>query len=69
VEGVDLIRRLRRAARHPVTRRLGEAVLTLLGVSIVTFVVLRVVPGNQITAAYGIAAGELSPSQIASLEA
>jgi peptide/nickel transport system permease protein len=69
VEGVDLIRRLRRAVRHPVTRRLGEAVLTLLGVSIVTFVVLRVVPGDQITAAYGIAAGQLSPSQIASLEA
>jgi peptide/nickel transport system permease protein len=54
--------------RHPVTRRVGEAVLTLLGVSILTFVVLRVVPGDQITASYGIAAGELSPSQVQSLE-
>jgi peptide/nickel transport system permease protein len=31
-------------------------------------VVLRVVPGDQITASYGIAAGELSPSQVQSLE-
>jgi peptide/nickel transport system permease protein len=54
--------------RHPVTRRIGEAVLTLIGVSILTFVVLRVVPGDQITASYGIAAGELSPSQVHSLE-
>jgi peptide/nickel transport system permease protein len=56
-------------ARHPVTRRVGEAILTLLGVSILTFVLLRVVPGNQITASYGTAAGNLSPSQIHSLEA
>lgn len=55
-------------AHHPVTRRIGEAVVTLIGVSLLTFVVLRIVPGNQITASYGIAAGELSPSQIHSLE-
>ncbi len=55
--------------RHPVTRRTGEAVLTLFGVSILTFLLLRVVPGNQITASYGIAAGELSPEQVQSLEA
>lgn len=54
---------------HPVPRRLGEALLTLVGVSLLTFVVLRVVPGDQITASYGIAAGELSPEQIASLQA
>ncbi|WP_308467889.1 ABC transporter permease [Rathayibacter soli] len=55
--------------RHPVTRRFGEALLTLIGVSVLTFIVLRVVPGNQITAAYGTAAGDLSASQIHSLEA
>ena len=55
--------------RHPVTRRIGEALLTLLGVSILTFVVLRVVPGNQITAAYGTAAGDLTQQQIHQLEA
>lgn len=60
---------LRRTASHPVTRRVGEVVLTLLGVSLLTFLVLRVVPGDQITAAYGTAAGELSPDQIASLRA
>ncbi|WP_233265561.1 ABC transporter permease [Leifsonia sp. AG29] len=54
--------------RHPVTRRIGEALLTLLGVSILTFVILRVVPGNQITAAYGTAAGDLTQQQIQQLK-
>ncbi len=60
---------LRTALSHPLPRRVGEAAITLLGVSLLTFVVLRVVPGDQITAAYGIAAGELSPEQIRSLQA
>lgn len=55
-------------ARHPVTRRVAEAVATLLGVSILTFVLLRVVPGNQITAQYGTAAGNLTAAQVHSLE-
>jgi peptide/nickel transport system permease protein len=55
-------------ARHAVIRRIGEAVVTLFGVSVLTFVLLRVVPGDQITASYGIAAGELSPEQVRSLE-
>lgn len=55
--------------RHPIARRVGEAVLTLLGVSVLTFILLRVVPGNQITASYGTAAGELTPEQVQSLEA
>ncbi|WP_298226506.1 ABC transporter permease [Gryllotalpicola sp.] len=59
---------LRAVARHPVTRRVGETLLTLLGISILTFILLRVVPGNQITAAYGTAAGELTPAQLHSLE-
>jgi peptide/nickel transport system permease protein len=56
-------------ARHPVTRRVAEAIATLLGVTILTFLLLRVVPGNQITAQYGTAAGNLTPAQIHSLEA
>jgi peptide/nickel transport system permease protein len=56
-------------ARHPVTRRVAEAIATLLGVSVLTFVLLRVVPGNQITAEYGTAAGNLTPAQMHSLEA
>lgn len=55
--------------RSTLTRRLGEAVVTLLGVSILTFVLLRIVPGNQITAAYGTETGELNASQIHQLEA
>lgn len=60
---------LLRILRHPATRRLAEAILTLLGVSILTFVLLRVVPGNQITAAYGTAAGDLTPAQLHALQA
>jgi peptide/nickel transport system permease protein len=56
-------------ARHPLTRRVAEAIATLLGVTILTFLLLRVVPGNQITAQYGTAAGNLTPAQIHSLEA
>lgn len=66
MEGIRIILRI---ALHPVTRRVGEAILTLLGVSILTFVLLRIVPGDQITASYGTAAGELTPAQIHSLEA
>ena len=55
--------------RHPITRRVAETLLTLIGVSILTFVLLRVVPGNQITAAYGTATNDLTPAQIHSLEA
>jgi peptide/nickel transport system permease protein len=56
-------------ARHPLTRRVAEAIATLLGVTILTFLLLRVVPGNQITAQYGTAAGNLTTGQIHSLEA
>lgn len=49
--------------------RLAGAVLTLLGVSVVVFLVLRVIPGDTITASLGIEAGTLTPIQHASLEA
>ncbi|WP_206269330.1 ABC transporter permease [Streptomyces antioxidans] len=51
------------------TRRLGEALLTLLGVSVLTFTLLRVLPGDQITSSYGIDAGDLTKSQLAQLHA
>ncbi len=51
-----------------VARRIGGTALTLLGVAVVVFVVLRAVPGDAITAALGIESGTLSPAQRASLE-
>ncbi|MGH8965460.1 MAG: ABC transporter permease [Actinomycetes bacterium] len=76
MEGVGLLsatsrltHRVGAVGRHPGARRVGEAVVTLLGVSVFTFVLLRVVPGDQITAAYGTAAGDLSPEQLRALEA
>jgi peptide/nickel transport system permease protein len=55
--------------RHPVLRRVLEALLTLVGVSVLTFALLRILPGDQITASYGIEAGALSPEQMADLRA
>jgi peptide/nickel transport system permease protein len=65
---ISLSHRVGALGRHPAARRVGEAVLTLIGVSLFTFVLLRVVPGDQITAAYGTAAGDLSPEQLQVLE-
>jgi peptide/nickel transport system permease protein len=56
-------------ARHPLTRRLVEAVLTLFGVALLVFVMLRAIPGNQITATLGTEAAALTPEQQASLRA
>ncbi len=55
---------------HRVTRRVVEAVLTLLGVAVLVFVMLRVIPGNQITATLGTeASAALTPGQQAALRA
>ena len=48
-------------------RRLAGALLTLVGVSLLVFLVLRVIPGNQITASLGTESGVLTPEQVASL--
>jgi peptide/nickel transport system permease protein len=50
-------------------RRLLEIVLTLLGVAVLVFVTLRVIPGDQITASLGTTTGELTPVQLAALRA
>lgn len=48
--------------------RIGGAVVTLVGVTVVVFVVLRLIPGNAITASLGIESGILTPAQRDSLE-
>ena len=48
--------------------RIGGAIITLLGVTVVVFIVLRTIPGNAITASLGIESGTLTPAQKASLE-
>jgi peptide/nickel transport system permease protein len=48
--------------------RIGGAIITLIGVTVVVFVVLRAIPGNTITASLGIESGTLTPEQRASLE-
>lgn len=55
--------------RHPVTRRVAGAVLTLAGVAVAVFVMLRAIPGDQITAIFGTEAAALSAEQRATLEA
>lgn len=56
------------AAGGRAAARLGGALATLFGVTVVVFVVLRVIPGNAITASLGIEAGTLSHAQRAALE-
>jgi len=53
--------------RHWLVARLVWSIATLFGVSILVFVVLRIVPGNQIDAAFGTEAGALTPAQHAAL--
>lgn len=58
----------RRTARR-IGRRLVEIGLTLLGVALLVFVTLRVLPGDRITASLGIEAGDMSPAQLEALRA
>jgi peptide/nickel transport system permease protein len=51
-----------------VVSRLTGTMLTLAGVTVVVFVVLRAVPGDAITAAMGIESGTLTAGQRAALE-
>lgn len=48
-------------------RRAAGALVTLLGVSLLVFLVLRVIPGNQITASLGTESGALTHEQVAAL--
>ncbi len=49
-------------------RRLGTTLLTLFGVSVVVFLILRVLPGDAVTASLGVSAGLLTPEQRAALD-
>ncbi len=56
-----------RALTVRIAARLGKAAVTLVGVAILVFVVLRILPGNQITASLGVNAGLLTKAQYADL--
>jgi peptide/nickel transport system permease protein len=60
---------LRRLFRNPVLRRILAALATLLGVAVFVFIMLRAIPGNQITAGLGTEAAALTPAQQQQLEA
>lgn len=60
---------LRRLARQPIVRRVIETVLILLGVAVLVFIMLRAIPGDQITASLGTEAAALTPEQRAALAA
>ena len=49
-------------------RRLAEAIVTLFGVAVLVFIVMRVLPGDEVTARLGIETGALTDTQRHSLE-
>ncbi|WP_424529603.1 ABC transporter permease [Sphaerisporangium viridialbum] len=51
-----------------VARRVASMIGTLLGVAVFVFVMLRAIPGNQITAGLGTEAAALSPAQQEALQ-
>ena len=53
---------------YAIGRRLATTLLTLFGVSIVVFLILRILPGDAVTASLGVSAGLLTPEQLAALE-
>ena len=60
---------VRAVASNRVLRPVISALGTLLGVAVFVFVMLRAIPGNQITAGLGTEAAALTPAQQAALEA
>jgi len=60
---------MRRFFAYRIVRRLLSSLGTLLGVAVFVFVMLRAIPGNQITAQLGTEAAALTDAQRASLEA
>ncbi|MDF2562811.1 MAG: glutathione transporter permease, partial [Microbacterium sp.] len=59
----------RQLLRNSVLRRILAALGTLLGVAIFVFLMLRAIPGDQISSGLGTEAAALTPSQRAALEA
>ena len=56
------------SSRRAVARRIRDIAVTLLGVSVAVFLMLRAIPGDQITAGLGTEAAALTPGQRAALE-
>ena len=50
-------------------RRFLLLLVTLFGISVLVFVMLRAIPGDQVTASLGTEAAALTPAQRAALEA
>src|SRR5580692_12713331 len=57
-----------RALALRVAGLVANSVITLVGVAVVVFIVLRLLPGNQITSSLGVNAGLLTKAQYADLE-
>lgn len=59
---------LRTLIHNSIVRRVTGAIVTLFGVAVVVFIMLRAIPGDQITAGLGTEAAALTPLQRAALE-
>ncbi|MDR2377958.1 MAG: ABC transporter permease [Bifidobacteriaceae bacterium] len=59
---------LTRVLHSSITRRFVTALGTLFGVAVLVFAMLRAIPGDQVTAQFGIESGALTAAQRASLE-
>lgn len=59
---------MRALLRNRVVRRVAGTLGTLFGVAVFVFVMLRAIPGDQITAGLGTEAAALTPAQRAALE-
>jgi peptide/nickel transport system permease protein len=59
---------LRKIVGNPVVRKIIETIVTLFGVAVIVFILLRAIPGNQIGANLGTEAAALTSSQKLSLE-
>ncbi|SDL70027.1 ABC transporter permease [Nonomuraea jiangxiensis] len=59
---------MRGFVRNRVVRRVASTVGTLFGVAVLVFVMLRAIPGDQITAGLGTEAAGLTPAQLQALE-
>lgn len=55
--------------RHPLVLKTVSSLVTLFGVAVAVFAMLRAVPGDQITAGMGTEAAALTPQQRTELEA
>ncbi|OYO23454.1 glutathione ABC transporter permease GsiC [Enemella dayhoffiae] len=60
---------MRTIVKHPLAGRVISGIATLFGVAVLVFIMLRAIPGDQITANLGIEAAALTPEQRQAMEA